>query len=228
MSAKCHVPLLVAAIFSLHISIQAQEQVQLSSTQRQAALLYGLIVDNSSSLRTQIVEAVEAGKLIVESNKPGDKTFLVRFVDHEKIRLVQDFTSDKAAFTEAFDSMFVEGGASAIIDAVYFSANHLARNGKVSDQPSRRVLILITDGDERSSHYKQDKLFDLLREKDVTVYVIGLVESLKQQGAPTQKRAMNFLNRLAGESGGRAFFPVSRSEVVRIASGLLEDVRQGK
>jgi Ca-activated chloride channel family protein len=228
MNAKRHVFFLVVAIFSLLISTQAQEQIQPPSSQRQVTLIYGLVVDNSSSLRTQIAEVVEVGKLIVGSNKPGDKTFLVRFVDHEKIKIAQDFTSDKTAFVEAFDSMFVEGGSSAIIDAVYFSTQHLIRNGAVNDQPSQRVLILITDGDERSSFYKQGKLFELVREKNVKVYVIGLVGHLKQQGALTQKRAIDFLNKLAEESGGRAFFPASKSEVKSIASGILEDVRQQK
>jgi VWFA-related protein len=228
MNTKRHISFLIAATFSIIVCTQAQEQTQPPSSQSQPVVVYGLVVDNSSSLRTQMSEVVEAGKLIVGSNKPGDKTFLVRFVNHEKIRIAQDFTSDQTAFVEAFDSMFVEGGLSAIIDALYFSTQHLAQNGGVNDRPSQQVLILITDGDERRSFYKQDKLFELLREKSVKVYIIGLVGSLKQQGALSQKRAINFLNSLAEKSGGRVFFPASKSEVKSIASGLLENIRQRK
>ncbi len=74
MNANRHLFFLVAAILSLHINIQGQEQ---------GTLVYGLVVDNSSSLREQIPEVVEVGHLIVSSNRPGDKTFLVRFVGHE-------------------------------------------------------------------------------------------------------------------------------------------------
>jgi len=56
--------------------------------------------------------------------------------------------------------------------------------------------------------------------------VIGLVGSLKRQGALTQRRAINFLNKIAEESGGRAFFPTTKSEVQGIASSLLEDIRR--
>jgi RNase H-fold protein (predicted Holliday junction resolvase) len=100
------------------------------------------------------------------------------------------------------------------------------RNDKGNNGASQRILILITDGDERHSHYKLETLLALLREKKVEVYVIGFVQDLKQHGARTEERAIRFLSKLAEESGGRAYFPASMSEVKDIAGVLLDEIRR--
>lgn len=217
--------LFVAAAFSFHLCVRAQERTQPYASLQQP-LIYGLVVDNSGSLRAQFAQVVEAGKQVVSSNRPGDKTFLVRFVGSDNIKVMQDFSSDRSAFVGAFDGMYVQGGASAIIDAVYFSAQHLTRDGKDDDRAGRRALILITDGDERASHHKLDALLRLLRERGVRVYIIGLVGELNRQGVTTQRRAMTFLNKLATGSGGSVYFPGSPSEMTTVAASLLEDVRR--
>ncbi|MGH9943293.1 MAG: VWA domain-containing protein, partial [Pyrinomonadaceae bacterium] len=122
---------------------------------------YGMVIDNSGSLRFQINQVIEAGKTIVNSNKPGDETFLVRFISSDKIETVQDFTGDQETLTEALDQLFVEGGQTAVIDAVMLSAERVAnyRKGNDLDDRRRRALILVTDGEDRSSYYKQEDLF---------------------------------------------------------------------
>ena len=71
MNAKRHISFLVAAIFPLIVCTQAQEQTQPPSSQSQAILVYGLVVDNSSSLRTQLSEVVEAGKSRKDQDSSG-------------------------------------------------------------------------------------------------------------------------------------------------------------
>src|SRR5918912_166702 len=93
-------------------------------TREEVPISYGLAVDNSGSMRSQIDKVIEAAKDIVNSNKSGDETFLVRFIDSDKIETLQDFTPNKQALMDALDSMFIEGGQTAIVDAVYLSAEH--------------------------------------------------------------------------------------------------------
>jgi hypothetical protein len=83
---------------------------------------YALVIDNSGSLRPQLEKVIEAGKVIVNTNRPGDETSIVRFVNSEKIEITQDFTPNKSDLNEALDNLFIEGGATAIIDAVYLAA----------------------------------------------------------------------------------------------------------
>lgn len=199
-------------------------------TREEVPISYGLAVDTSGSLRSQLNEVIDAGKVIINSNKPQDETFLVRFIDSEKIETVQDFTSNKTDLLDAIDTFYVEGGQTAIVDAVYLSAEHVAQYKKGSDDDRRRrALIVVTDGEDRASYYKQEQLFERLREEDVQIYVIGFVAELDKEGGLIKKspreRAVNLINRLAKETGGRAFFPESLSDLPGIADEIVRDMR---
>lgn len=192
---------------------------------------YGLAVDNSGSMRSQIDKVIEAAKEIINSNKVGDETFLVRFIASDKIETLQDFTPNKQALMDALDSMYIEGGRTAIVDAVYLSSEHISRYKKSEfDDRRRRALILVTDGEERDSFYKKEQLFAKLREEDVQIFVIGFVNELDREDGgfirdSSREEAMSFLNRLAKETGGRAFYPNSLSELPGIANEIIRDLR---
>src|SRR5215813_6304123 len=199
-------------------------------SREEVPISYGLAVDTSGSLRSQLQSVIDAGKTIINSNKSGDETFLVRFISSDKIETVQDFTSSKDLLMDGLDSFYVEGGQTAIIDAVYLSAEHVSeyRKGDEGDR-RRRALIVITDGEDRNSFYKQEQLFSRLREEDVQIFVIGFVNELdKEQGlirkSPREK-AVNLINKLASETGGRAFFPDSVAELPQIANEIIRDLR---
>jgi Ca-activated chloride channel family protein len=173
---------------------------------------------------------IDAGKSIINSNKPGDETFLVRFISSDKIETVQDFTANKDLLMDGLDSFYVEGGQTAIIDAVYLTAEHVSeyKKGDENDR-RRRALIVITDGEDRNSFYKQEQLFARLREEDVQIFVIGFVNELDKEAGFIRKspreKAVSLVNRLASETGGRAFFPDSLSELPQIANEIVRDLR---
>jgi Ca-activated chloride channel family protein len=200
-------------------------------SREEVPISYGLAVDTSGSLRSQLQQVIDAAKVIINSNKPGDETFLVRFIDSEKIETVQDFTANKNDLLDAIDSFYVEGGQTAIIDAVYLSAEHVAeyKKGGGDDDRRRRALIVVTDGEERGSFYHQDQLFARLREEDVQIYVIGFVNELDKDSGLIKKspreKAVNLINRLAKETGGRAFFPESLTDLPGIADEIVRDMR---
>jgi len=68
-----------------------------------------------------------------------------------------------------------------------------------------------------------------LREEDVQIYVIGFVRELEREAGfirkSPQEKAVNLINRLAAETGGRAFFPGSLSELPQIANEIVRDLR---
>jgi Ca-activated chloride channel family protein len=199
-------------------------------TREEVPISYGLSVDTSGSLRTQLPTVLEAGKTIINANRPGDETFLVRFVGRENSEIVQNFTANKEALMDALDNMYTEGGQSAVVDAVYLSAEHVAeyKKGDESDR-RRRALIVITDGEDRNSFYNQEQLFARLREEDVQIFVIGFVNELDKEAGFIRKsprdKAVNLINKLASETGGRAFFPESLSDLPGIANEIIRDLR---
>jgi Ca-activated chloride channel homolog len=213
-----------------HIFEDGVPQTIETFTREEVPISYGLAVDTSGSLRSQLQSVVDAGKTIINSNKRGDETFLVRFISSDKIETVQDFTDNKEQLMDGLDSFYVEGGQTAIIDAVYLSAEHVSeyRKGDESDR-RRRALIVITDGEDRNSFYKQEQLFARLREEDVQIFVIGFVNELDKEAGLIRKsprdKAVNLINRLASETGGRAFFPESISQLPEIANEIIRDLR---
>jgi len=201
-----------------------------SFAREEVPISYGLAIDTSQSLRSQIQAVIDAGKTIVNSNKPGDETFLVRFISSDKIETLQDFTANKDLLMDGLDDLYVEGGQTAVIDAVYLTAEHVAEYKKGDDSDRRlRALVVITDGEDRASFYSQEKLFSRLREEDVQIYVIGFVKELDKEGGLIRKsphaKAVNLINKLATETGGRAFFPESISELPQIANEIVRDLR---
>ncbi|MBA2339318.1 MAG: VWA domain-containing protein [Pyrinomonadaceae bacterium] len=201
-------------------------------TKEEVPITYGLLVDHSGSLRNQLPTVVDAGKAIINSNKPGDESFIIGFVDSDQIELKQDFTSNTTALNEALDDFVTEPGQTAVIDAIYVAADALRERRSNTNQEDRRrrALIIVTDGEDRRSTYRQEQLFARLRESDIQIYVIGFVNELDAEDGGiirknSRKRAVDFINRLAQETGGRAFFPQTLSEMPTIADQITRDLR---
>jgi len=177
------------------------------------SISYGIVVDNSGSYRMLLDGVVEAVKNIVNDNKADDETFLVRFVDTDKIYLSQDFTPDKNLIQDAADEMYIEGGQTAILDAIYFSAKYLSAN---AESNRRRALVLITDGDDRQSKVKLEEVLKFLKGEQIQVFSIGLSD---------EKVYTKLLDKLAKETNGRFFTPKNRAEIQTVIKELTAIIR---
>lgn len=179
------------------------------------ALSYGLVIDNSGSYRTIMDRVIEIVKDIVEENKADDETFLARFVSSDKINLLQDFTASKDEIHTAADEMYVEGGLTAILDAVDFAARHLIE--KASKEPARRkILILVTDGDDRQNKAKIEDVLKFLKDNQIQVYAVGISE---------EKVSAKILDKLTKETGGRKFLPKTQAEIPAMIKELTTTIR---
>ena len=192
---------------------------------------YSLVIDNSGSLRSQLDKVIEAGKIMVNANRPDDETSIIRFVDSSKIEVKQDFTANKEDIFYALDNLYIEGGQTAIIDAVYLAVESVDeyKKSNARNDRKRRAIILVSDGEDRNSFYNETQLFQLLREADVQIYTIGFVNELDKDGSlirkSPQKKARNFLERLAQETGGKSYFPDNVSELNGIAQDIAAELR---
>ena len=191
---------------------------------------YSLVIDNSGSLRTQINEVIEASKIIVSTNRPGDETSVIRFVSSEKIEIMQDFTDSQVDLDDALENLYIEGGRTAIIDAVYLAVQKISQYEAANpNDRKRRALILVSDGEDVKSYFSQKQLFDLLRETDVQIYAVGFIKDLDDRGGfiskSDQSKAKSFLEGLATETGGKAYFPNAVSELDGIAREIASEMR---
>ena len=164
---------------------------------RQNILNVGLVVDNTGSMRILLDEIVKAGSIIAANIKPTDEAFVVRFVDRTKISVEQEWTSNRAELIAALENLYIEGGQSAITDALVLSAEKIFQRAK-SDNTKRYALILISDGEERDSFYKFDELIKFLDKTDIQIFMLSYANSAPKN----PKEALKFSNKLAFETGG--------------------------
>ncbi len=192
---------------------------------------YALVVDNSGSIRSLLEKVIEAGKILVNANRPDDETMVIRFVGRDRISIEEPFTSNKPDLMDALDNLFVEGGQTAVRDAVYLAVENVEeyeRSRRPEDR-KRRAIILISDGEDRNSYYSEKQLFELLRESEVQIYVVGFISELGTDSGliskSPQAKAKAFLDRLASETGGMAYYPKSGSELPALAREISAELR---
>jgi Ca-activated chloride channel family protein len=188
---------------------------------------YALVIDTSGSFKALLKSVVESAKVLVESNRPGDETFVESFVNSEHIERVAEFTGEKTKLGKALDSLYIRGGQSAVIDAVYVALKHTAEN-RGGPAEKRRAVVMFTDGEDRASFYDEDKLVKLLRENDVQVFIVGITKELDKQGGlvrvSPRDKAEGLLTKIAEESGGRVFFVRDAKETAEAIEQIAHDL----
>jgi Ca-activated chloride channel family protein len=185
-------------------------------------LTCGFVIDASGSVRRILPSLLGAAKTIVAGLRPADEAFVARFVGRDNMHFVLGVTSDREAVAAALNDIYVEGGQTAVIDAVDRALKYLDEN-RATDPSRRRVLVLISDGEDRASRMNDPKaLFSVLRNGDVQIFVVGLTKFSSLE-SPAGK-AINLLNGMAEQSGGRAFFPESSSDVPDSARAISHDL----
>ena len=128
----------------------------------------GLIIDNSGSMRDKRQKVIAASKAFVEASNADDEMFVVNFNDLAYID--QDLTSQRKKLEEALDKLDARGGT-AMRDAISLSYDYLKKSGK----KDKRVLLVITDGNDNTSNINLEDMVRKAQQSDVLIYSIGLL-----------------------------------------------------
>jgi Ca-activated chloride channel family protein len=179
-------------------------------------------IDSSGSMRGKIDTVIKASINLVKDSKPGDEMSVIEF--RETPELLQEFTNDQNDVIDTLNGL-VARSSTAMLDAVYLAADYAQKEGK----NRRKALIIVTDGLDKENYYKFDDVVKHLQESDVQVYLIGFTQDLDAGGALFKKspkdKAEALLNKLANETGGKAFYPRELSEVHSIGQQISTDLR---
>jgi len=212
----------------VHVIEDEIEQTVVSVERDERPVDCVLAIDSSGSLRSLFAAVLESARVIVINRRPEDEIFIERFISSDKIEKVQGFTRDGNVLTAAINSFYVEGGQSAIIDALYVAASSFAEFKKTS-RDRRRVVVIITDGEDRNSYYHQEKLLKMLHQTDVQVFALGFVIELDKESSArrpgARDRAEKLLKTITSETGGRVFFPRNKTELIDSLQQLITDLR---
>ena len=214
----------------VRVYVDGVERTVVSFEKEARPVSYGLVVDNSGSLRSQIARVANAAKFLVTQNAPADETFVLRFVSSDNIRLLQTLTNDKDALQQALDSMMIQGGQTALLDALYTAGEYLKKNASSSDAPKRSLaLVVVTDGEDRKSKHKVEEVLKLLKEGGVRVFCVGLMEELEEARGFISKgkrgMAKDLLSKLAEETGGRVFYAEKGGQLEEAVGDLAGNLR---
>jgi Ca-activated chloride channel family protein len=189
-------------------------QTVISLQHQDTPVSIGLLVDNSGSMNTKRTAVVSAALDLVKASNPQDETFVINFSD--QAYLDQDFTSDLDKLQNGLSHLSLSGGT-ALYDTVVTAANKMARS---ATRP-RKVLIVITDGEDNSSKLTLDDAIHRVQGmQGPIIYSIGLLF-----GSDESRHARRDLQALSSETGGIAFFPGSLKDVDLIAAEVARDIR---
>ena len=168
-------------------------------------LRVGVLIDASNSIRDRFkFEQQSAIEFVQQSLKPeSDKALVLAF--DEIYEVMQDFTGDIDKLSSGIRRI-APGGSTALWDAVYYTCREkLMKEGSTS--PVRRVIVLISDGNDTQSHVYRQEAIDMAQRAEVAIFTIST--SL----GTTNTEGDHNLKLLADATGGRAFTPVVLQDV---------------
>ncbi len=177
-----------------------------------------LLLDVSGSVDNYVNFIRKAARSFVETVDPNDKVSIVLF--DEDVRVLSDFTTDKARLSESLDT-FDAGGSTAYYDALAYTLADTLRPLR----GERTAIVVLTDGDDNRSFLAFDSLAGAIEESGALIYPLyvptGLIAATENTRAienidPLRNRHLTLTSkasvegpRLAELSGG-VYYPISR------------------
>ena len=197
------------------------QEIRYFSRQSDIPLRIGLLLDTSNSIRDRIKFEQDAAVnfLYTVLRRGKDQAFAMTFDDEPQI--VQGFTGDTGLLRDQVLKTRA-GGGTAVYDAIYEAcAKHLSNPPRPpGDQQDvvRRVMILISDGEDNLSDHTKSEAVEMAQRTGVVIYTISTSIQWVTTTAEKDCRATGsckyhltegdkILQDIADETGGRSFYP---------------------
>ena len=166
-----------AAIACLMLATSA-----LAAAQDKPKTSYGLLLDSTGSMRSQFDTVLSIGKAIVREAAPHGPVSIFNFASEgigkgwravPVARIEQ--SQDEARLNRTIDDLYVEGGQTALLDAIQFISDHL----QAGAPDGEKVIVVVSDGEDRVSKVKPKDLIQQLKDRKIKVFAVGLVRELE-------------------------------------------------
>jgi VWFA-related protein len=186
------------------------QQIRYFARDTRTPLTMCIMIDTSPSQgRVLATEQRQAEAFLQEVMQPKDLASVLHF--DVQVELLQDFTASLPMLSRAVDETVINGGgqgpmpstfpvtggATHLYDAVWLASNDLMKN-----EVGRKVMILLTDGQDQGSSETLNGALQAAMNTDSMVYSVDIVDrgfygfgSLSYNGGPV-------LQKLSGETGG--------------------------
>jgi Ca-activated chloride channel homolog len=170
-----------------------------------------ILLDTSTSMLEELAQAERAAlrffDLLLTSR---DRAAVMTFADRPRLQV--PFTSDPAVLAGGLAGLAAEG-ETALYDSLVYALWYF------SGVKGKRVLVLLSDGEDVRSRYGFEDVLRFARRSGVAIYTIGL-------GLPSKAEvARAALQRLASETGGTAFWAPRGSSLDSVYATIERELR---
>jgi len=193
------------------------EEVRSFHAETNLPLQVGLLVDASNSVRDRFKFEQESAVEFLNQTvrRKYDKAFVIGFDATPEV--TQDFTDNTEALAHGVHELR-PGGGTALYDALYFACRDKLLKSP-QGTPSRRAIILLSDGEDNLSHVTREEAIEMAQRAEAIVYTISTNVS------GTKGKGDKVLERIADATGGRAFFPFQIRDVANDFAEIQNELR---
>jgi len=180
-------------------------------------LQVGLLIDASNSVRDRFKFEQESAIEFLNQTvrRKYDQAFVVGFDATPEV--TQDFTDNTEALGHGVRELR-PGGGTALYDALYYACRDKLLKRPLTE-PTRRAIILLSDGDDNLSHVTREEAIEMAQRAEAIVYTISTnISGSKGSGDKV-------LERIADATGGRAFFPFQIRDVSNAFAEIQDELR---
>jgi len=179
-------------------------------------LRIGMLIDTSNSIRARLhFEQDAAVDFLNEVLRPGKDSAFVEAFDVQP-QFIQDYTDDMEKLSNAIQGLRA-GGVTSLYDAIFIACKEKLYVFPPPEPYLRRVMIVISDGQDNQSVHTRDEAIAMAQKAEVTIFTI----STNRSGA--EGKGDKVLQMLAKATGGHSFFPFEAGD---LASNFQEIARE--
>lgn len=214
------------------------QDIRYFSKQSDLPLRIGMLLDTSNSIRDRLKFEQDAANNFLFSvlRRNRDEAFVMTFDDEPQV--IQGFTGDTGLLRDQVLRTRA-GGGTAVYDAIYDAClNQLSHPPRPpGDQPDvvRRVMILISDGEDNLSIHTRAEAIEMAQRTSVVIYTISTSIQWVTLDDPRKAQSGNrkyhltegdkILQDLAEETGGRSFYPYHVDDLDQSFQDIGEELR---
>jgi Ca-activated chloride channel family protein len=213
-----YIPNLRQSDFALLDDGRAPAKVNSFHQQINLPLRVGLVIDASTSIRSRFeFEQQSATEFLLQILKAkSDRAFVMGF--DVTPNLTQDWTNNIDGLETGVNRLR-PGGGTALFDAVYTACRDKLLDVSRGQEPVRKAMVLISDGDDNESRVYLDEAIKECQRAETIIYAVST------NWTPSRGRGDQVLTQMASETGGEAFFPPSVEEMSNSFRGIQEELR---
>ena len=213
-----YVPNLQQSDFALLDDQKAPERVNSFHQQINLPLRVGIVIDTSTSIhsRFQFEQQAATDFLLQILKAHSDRAFVMGFDVTPTV--TQDWTNDLDGLETGINKLS-PGGGTALFDAVYTACRQKLLDESRGQEPVRKAIILLSDGDDNQSRVYLPEAIKECQRAETIIY------SISTNWTPSRGQGDKVMAQLAEDTGGQVFFPPSVEEVSTSFHDIEEELR---